>query len=76
MIVKIFVYKYVNKTDHISIFLLPHFILFNPLLFNQDFIKADYVFFTSTIVLWYLLVKVYFTSDFFSPFLMLLHLMG
>lgn len=73
----IFVYKYVNKTsDHISILLLPHFILFNPILFNQDFVKADYILFTSTTVLWYVLVKVYFTSDFFSPFLTLLHLTG
>lgn len=31
MLVKIFVYKYVNKTDHTSILLLPHFIFFNPI---------------------------------------------
>lgn len=75
MLVKVLVYKYVNKPDHTSILLFPHFILFSPILVNHDFIKAGYILFTSTVVLWGLLVKLYFTLHSFSAFLMLLHLM-
>lgn len=75
MLVNIFLYKYVSKTDHTGI-LLPYFLLFNPILSHQDFVKGDCVLFTTIMVLWYLLVKVYFTSDFFPSFLMLLHVMG
>lgn len=41
MLVKIFLYKYVNKTSNPTSVLLPRFILFNPILVNQDFVKAD-----------------------------------
>lgn len=77
MLVKVFVYKDVNKPDHPSILLyVPHFILFTPMLVNQDFVKADSILFTSTMVLWDLLVKLYCTLHSFSAFLMLLHLMS
>lgn len=76
MLVKVFVYKYVNKPDHTSIFVLPYFILFRPMLVNQDFIKADYILFTSAMVLWDLLVELYCTLNSFSAFLMLLYLMS
>lgn len=77
MLFKIVVYKFVNKTlDHTSTLLLPHLIVFNPILFNQDFVKTGSILLTSTVALWSLLAKLYFTSGFFTLVLVLLDLMG
>lgn len=77
MLFKIVVHKFVNKIlDHTSTLLLPHLIVFNPILFNQDSTKAGYILLTSTAALWALLAKLYFTSDFFPAVLVLLDLMG